>query len=153
MSATSTPPRARAGPPRRAPTQHDGSALSWAACRRQSIAAATPALPHPLPASVPWVKRAMRAPRERSDAPALPLRLFAPWRARKFRALTQILVEPDMELDALTVDGPSDHTADLCIVGAGPAGLALARALADAGRRVVLLESGSDEPGEASELN
>ena len=46
-----------------------------------------------------------------------------------------------MELDARTLDVPALE-ADVCIVGAGPAGLTLAGALAARGRRVVLLESG-----------
>lgn len=58
-----------------------------------------------------------------------------------------------MELDALTADGHSEHTADVCIIGAGPAGLAVAQALADNGRRIVLLESGSDEGGDPGDLN
>ena len=39
---------------------------------------------------------------------------------------------------------PQLPRADVCVVGAGPAGLAVARALGRAGRRVVLLESGAD---------
>ncbi|MGH7523701.1 MAG: FAD-dependent oxidoreductase [Gemmatimonadales bacterium] len=58
-----------------------------------------------------------------------------------------------MELDALTADGISEHTADVCIVGAGPAGLTVARALAESGRRIVLLESGSEEAGDPGGLN
>jgi choline dehydrogenase-like flavoprotein len=46
-----------------------------------------------------------------------------------------------MELDARTLDIPALE-GDVCIVGAGPAGLTLAGALAARGRRVVLLESG-----------
>ncbi|MGH9383479.1 MAG: FAD-dependent oxidoreductase [Vicinamibacterales bacterium] len=45
--------------------------------------------------------------------------------------------------------------ADICIVGAGPVGLAVAIELADAGRRVVLLESGglSRKTGSAAEAD
>lgn len=43
---------------------------------------------------------------------------------------------------------------DICIVGAGPAGLAAAWALGSAGRRVLVLESGGDDASdEAQALN
>jgi choline dehydrogenase-like flavoprotein len=50
-----------------------------------------------------------------------------------------------MEIDARTL-GVSGLDADICIVGAGPAGLTLASELATRGRRVVLLESGGRNP-------
>jgi choline dehydrogenase-like flavoprotein len=46
-----------------------------------------------------------------------------------------------MELDASAL-GAAGLDAEVCIVGAGPAGLTLARELAVRGRRIVLLESG-----------
>jgi choline dehydrogenase-like flavoprotein len=45
-------------------------------------------------------------------------------------------------LDAHTYDGPPEISCDLCIAGAGAAGLTLALALARTGRRIILLESG-----------
>jgi choline dehydrogenase-like flavoprotein len=50
-----------------------------------------------------------------------------------------------MEVDARTLGAPG-LDADVCIVGAGPAGLTLARALAGRQRRIVLLESGGRAP-------
>jgi choline dehydrogenase-like flavoprotein len=50
-----------------------------------------------------------------------------------------------MEVDARTLDAPG-LDADVCIVGAGPAGLTLARELAGRHRRIVLLESGGRAP-------
>jgi choline dehydrogenase-like flavoprotein len=50
-----------------------------------------------------------------------------------------------MEVDARTVDIAA-LDADVCVVGAGPAGLTLARALAPRGRRIVVLESGGRSP-------
>jgi choline dehydrogenase-like flavoprotein len=47
-----------------------------------------------------------------------------------------------MEVDARTMPDRSTIDADLCIVGAGAAGLVLAAALIDSGLRVVLVESG-----------
>jgi choline dehydrogenase-like flavoprotein len=44
------------------------------------------------------------------------------------------------------VTGTSGPTADVCVVGAGPAGLSLARALTGDGARVVLLEEGDETP-------
>lgn len=55
-----------------------------------------------------------------------------------------------MELDARTMNVPVLE-ADVCIVGAGPAGLTLAGALAARGRRVVLLESGGRTPEAAAQ--
>jgi choline dehydrogenase-like flavoprotein len=50
-----------------------------------------------------------------------------------------------MELDARTLDG-AELDAEVCVVGAGPAGLVLARELAARRRRVVVLESGGRNP-------
>lgn len=47
-----------------------------------------------------------------------------------------------MILDYLDGETPSDHHADLCIVGAGPAGIAIARAFAGSHLRVCLIEGG-----------
>src|SRR4051794_39562239 len=49
---------------------------------------------------------------------------------------------PSMQLDARTLEGKTRLEADVCIVGAGPAGITLARELAASGRSVILLESG-----------
>ena len=59
-----------------------------------------------------------------------------------------------MELDAGTADDGLTLEANVCIVGAGPAGLALAAALQSFGRSVVLIESGRhNRDGQADELN
>ena len=50
-----------------------------------------------------------------------------------------------MEVDARTLGAP-ELDADVCIVGAGPAGLTIARELARRHRRIVLLESGGRTP-------
>jgi choline dehydrogenase-like flavoprotein len=55
-----------------------------------------------------------------------------------------------MEVDARTLDAPG-LDADVCIVGAGPAGVALALELAARGRRIVLLESGGGNPDPAAQ--
>ena len=55
------------------------------------------------------------------------------------------MLSPFMEVDARTLGTPV-LDADVCIVGAGPAGLILARELTSRGRRVVLLESGGRNP-------
>ena len=47
-----------------------------------------------------------------------------------------------MELDARALPAGTTLEADVCVVGAGPAGISLARALAAEGVEVVLLESG-----------
>ena len=44
--------------------------------------------------------------------------------------------------DLHQVTGQQQATADVCIVGAGPAGITLALKLAKAGKRVVLCEGG-----------
>lgn len=47
---------------------------------------------------------------------------------------------------------PGDRLiADVCIVGAGPAGLSVARALADRRRSLILLDSGGDVPDDATQ--
>lgn len=48
----------------------------------------------------------------------------------------------DMEIDARGVRDGSELDADLCIIGAGPAGLTVARELAGRDVRVIVLESG-----------
>ena len=59
-----------------------------------------------------------------------------------------------MELDARKAAGDSTLSADLCIIGAGPAGLVLAREADAAGLRVVVLDSGGLSSDEAAqELN
>lgn len=53
-----------------------------------------------------------------------------------------------MEVDARTLDA-TGLDADVCVVGAGPAGLILAGELAARGRRIVVLESGGRNPDPA----
>ena len=53
--------------------------------------------------------------------------------------------------DANRIPAGSTLHADLCIVGAGAAGIALALALQDSGLDVILLESGSDRPDAAAQ--
>lgn len=58
-----------------------------------------------------------------------------------------------MLVDAREIENGAALEADVCVVGAGAAGISLARALARAGRDVVVLESGGLEPEpEAKEL-
>ena len=56
-----------------------------------------------------------------------------------------------MVINASTQATPRDLAADACIVGAGPAGLTLARELTRAGLRVCLLESGGPAHGAAGD--
>jgi choline dehydrogenase-like flavoprotein len=56
-----------------------------------------------------------------------------------------------MFIDARTVPARTKITADVCIVGAGPAGIVLARGLAHRSVRVVVLESGGLEPDRATQ--
>ena len=50
-----------------------------------------------------------------------------------------------MLIDYSQADTPKDILCDICIVGAGPAGITLALSLSSAGKDVVLLESGGTE--------
>jgi choline dehydrogenase-like flavoprotein len=54
-----------------------------------------------------------------------------------------------MEIDARGVRDDSVLDADVCIIGAGPAGLTIARALAPRGLRILILESGGRRPDPA----
>ena len=59
-----------------------------------------------------------------------------------------------MERDARTIASETRLEADFCIIGAGPAGITLARELAELRRSVILLESGGAEAdGELQALN
>lgn len=51
--------------------------------------------------------------------------------------------------DATRLPDGASVEADVCIIGAGPAGMAVALALSASGRRVVILESGGVEPEDA----
>jgi choline dehydrogenase-like flavoprotein len=64
------------------------------------------------------------------------------------------MIDARMELDARKIFDGASLEADLCIVGAGPAGIALAREFIGEKVRVLLLESGGPEPEEPiQELN
>lgn len=56
-----------------------------------------------------------------------------------------------MELDARAVPAGTTLDAEVCIVGSGPAGLALAHELAASGSDVILLESGATGPDPAAD--
>jgi choline dehydrogenase-like flavoprotein len=56
-----------------------------------------------------------------------------------------------MELDARAVPAGTTLDAEVCVVGSGPAGLALARELAGKGTDVVVLESGAPGPDPAAD--
>lgn len=59
-----------------------------------------------------------------------------------------------MIVDFRTADSPDEFVADICIVGAGPAGIAMAREFARSRRSVLVLESGGmSVDGQAQELN
>lgn len=53
--------------------------------------------------------------------------------------------------DARRLRSDDRLVADICIVGAGPAGLSVAKALAGGGRRLILLDSGGDRRDDASQ--
>ena len=55
-----------------------------------------------------------------------------------------------MIIDSRTIEADNTIRADVCIVGAGPAGIALAREWSGSGFRVAVLESGGLEPDEAT---
>ena len=57
-----------------------------------------------------------------------------------------------MFVDARTVPHSDQLEADICIVGAGPAGIALATSLSGFGRRIIVAESGGLEPDSATQL-
>ena len=57
-----------------------------------------------------------------------------------------------MLIDVNELDAGEVIDTDVCIVGAGPAGITLARELADEDFRVCLLESGGTEPDERTEM-
>src|SRR4051812_4911111 len=62
-------------------------------------------------------------------------------------------IGPDMYIDLHNVDANTVLEADICIVGAGPAGISMARSFIGAGMRVLLVESGSfDFDGETQAL-
>ena len=54
-----------------------------------------------------------------------------------------------MFVDARTQPDKANLTADICIIGAGPAGLALAHTLLDSGMRILIVESGGDTDNKA----
>ena len=54
-----------------------------------------------------------------------------------------------MEIDARDVRDGSELDADVCIIGTGPAGLTIARALVRPDLRIILLESGGHRPDPA----
>ena len=56
-----------------------------------------------------------------------------------------------MILDARTLDSRAELDADICVVGAGAAGITLTQALIDCGRRVVVLEGGGLQPDPQSQ--
>jgi choline dehydrogenase-like flavoprotein len=56
-----------------------------------------------------------------------------------------------MEQDARAPSGPTKFEGDICIVGAGPAGITLARELEARGHAIVLLESGGASADAASQ--
>ncbi|PWJ17545.1 GMC oxidoreductase [Jannaschia seohaensis] len=56
-----------------------------------------------------------------------------------------------MIIDLNSGDGPAEGAYDTCIIGAGAAGITLARKLAQAGRRVALCEGGLDYYTDASQ--
>lgn len=58
-----------------------------------------------------------------------------------------------MFIDADEIASGTSLAADICIIGAGAAGITIARALRDTGRDVILLEAGRFEPPSDSELD
>ena len=56
-----------------------------------------------------------------------------------------------MIVDASTIDQGRRLVADVCVIGAGPAGLAIARRLEGSGLKVLLLESGGRRPSVAGQ--
>jgi choline dehydrogenase-like flavoprotein len=62
-----------------------------------------------------------------------------------------VIVNADEIGGPIETGGTVLQRADICVVGAGPAGITLALALADAGARVLLLESGGRRPDAVSQ--
>src|SRR5688572_1985764 len=56
-----------------------------------------------------------------------------------------------MEVDGKTLGNGAVEETDVCVIGAGPAGLVVARALAERGRDVLVLESGARDSEPAAE--
>ena len=56
-----------------------------------------------------------------------------------------------MAVDGRALGSGTVQEADVCVIGAGPAGLVVARALAERGRDVLVLESGSRDPEPATQ--
>lgn len=54
-----------------------------------------------------------------------------------------------MIIDATSLTDPANAQADVCVIGAGPVGIALALSLAAAGREVLLIEAGGEQPDPA----
>jgi len=59
-------------------------------------------------------------------------------------------IRRDMLSDAGQLPSPTTLETDVCVIGAGPAGITIARELSAAGREVLLLESGGAKPDAAS---
>ena len=57
-----------------------------------------------------------------------------------------------MLVDLSSGSGPNQQFhADVCVCGAGPSGITIARTLANSGKSVVLVEAGGIEPSEFSQ--
>jgi choline dehydrogenase-like flavoprotein len=58
---------------------------------------------------------------------------------------------PARDLPAAGAQTEADVDADVCIIGAGPAGLSIARALVDSGLLICIVESGAERPSAATD--